>query len=64
MDDLTYWTEQLRQAEAELEAARRRTEVDEAARKFQRAKAELKALKELAKAPKRRTDRGSKSGNA
>jgi hypothetical protein len=30
MDDLTYWTEKLRQAEQELRAARKRTEVNEA----------------------------------
>ena len=30
MDDLTYWTEKLRQAEQELRAARKRTEVNQA----------------------------------
>ena len=53
MDDLTYWTEKLRQAEQELDAARTRTEVNEAASRYQRAKAELKALEQLGKAAKR-----------
>jgi hypothetical protein len=43
MDDLTYWTEKLRQAEQDLGAARARTAVDEAAALYQRAKAELKS---------------------
>jgi hypothetical protein len=34
MDDREYWTEKLRQAEAELEAARTRTEVNAAAKKL------------------------------
>jgi hypothetical protein len=45
MDDLTYWTESLRQAEQELDAAKTGNEVNQVAKKFQRAKAELKALK-------------------
>ena len=46
MDDLTYWTEKLRQAEQELEAAKKRSDVDAAARKLQYAKARLKAALE------------------
>ena len=38
MDHLTYWTEKLRQAERELDAARTRTGV----KRYQQAKAELK----------------------
>jgi hypothetical protein len=53
MDDLTYWTEKLRQAEQELDAARTRTAVGEAARRYERAKAEVKRL-EIEQAPKRR----------
>jgi hypothetical protein len=53
MDDLTYWTEKLRQAEQELDASRTRTAVDEAARRYQRAKAEVRRL-EIEEAPKRR----------
>jgi hypothetical protein len=52
MDDLTYWTEKLRQAKQELDAARTRTALDEAARRFQRAKAELRALEQSAKTPR------------
>jgi hypothetical protein len=55
MDDLTYWTEKLRQAEQELDAARTRTALDEAASRYQRAKAELRALEKSAKAAQRRT---------
>jgi hypothetical protein len=42
MDDLNYWTEKLRQAEQDFDAARTRTALDESAR--QRAEAELKRL--------------------
>ena len=42
--DVKYWTKALREAEAELEAARTRTAVNAAAKKLQRAKAELRAL--------------------
>ena len=38
MDHLTYWTEKLRSAERELDAARTRTGV----KRYQQAKAELK----------------------
>jgi hypothetical protein len=41
---MKYWTKALREAEAELEAARTRTAVNTAAKKLQRAKAELRAL--------------------
>ena len=42
--DRDYWTKVLRAAERELEAATRRSDVDAAARKLQRAKAQLKRL--------------------
>ena len=60
MDDLTYWTKKLRQAKQELDAARTRTDVDEAAARYQRAKAELKRLEADQPASKRRTSRGSR----
>jgi hypothetical protein len=47
MDDRAYWTKQLREAEAELAAAKRRYELNAAAKKLQRAKAELKRLEML-----------------
>ena len=50
--DRNYWTKKLRDSEAELEAARKRSDVNAAAQKLQRAKAELKAL-EVAR-PKQR----------
>jgi hypothetical protein len=46
MDDRAYWTKQLREVEAELAAAKRRSELN-AAKKLQRAKAELKRLEML-----------------
>ena len=49
VDDLTYWQEKLRQAEADLDAARMRSAVDEAASRYQRAKAELKAREQASK---------------
>jgi hypothetical protein len=53
--DRACWTKKLREAEAELEAARTRTAVNAAAKKLQHAKAELKALKPTAPAkPKAR----------
>jgi hypothetical protein len=65
MDDLTYWTAKLRQAEQELDAARTRTAVGEAASRYQRAKAEVKRLEaEAAKRPKRRTNRASRAAGA
>jgi hypothetical protein len=57
---IRYWTKTLRQAEAELEVATTRSAVNAAAKKLQRAKAELKALdSEAAERPKRRASRGS-----
>jgi hypothetical protein len=65
MDDREYWTRELREVEAELAAAKRRTELNAAAKKLQRAKAELKALEaEPAERPKRRASRGSRSVDA
>jgi hypothetical protein len=55
MDDLTYWTEKLRQAEQELDAARARTALDEAASRYQRAKAEVRTLEKMANPAKGRT---------
>jgi hypothetical protein len=54
MHDVSYWTEKLRQAEQDLDAARTRTAVGEAAARYQRAKAELKRLEAERPAPKRR----------
>jgi hypothetical protein len=54
MQDLEYWTRKLREAEAELEAARERSDVNAAAAKLQRAKAELKALGAAPEAKARR----------
>jgi hypothetical protein len=54
MDDLT---EKLRQAEQDLNAARKRSHLDEAAARYQRAEAELKRLEETSK---RRAGRGSR----
>jgi hypothetical protein len=63
MDDREYWTKQLREAERELEAATRRSDVDAAAKKLQRAKSELKALEVEPKRPKQ-SNRGSRSAGA
>jgi hypothetical protein len=46
MDDREYWTKQLREAEAELEVATRRSDVNAAAKRLQLVKAELKRLEE------------------
>jgi hypothetical protein len=51
MDDLAYWQKKLREAEAELEAARTRTAVNAAAKRVQLAKAELRRLEQKAKPP-------------
>jgi hypothetical protein len=51
MQDLEYWSRKLAEAEADLEAARKRSDVNAAAAKLQRAKAELKEL-EAAERPK------------
>jgi hypothetical protein len=44
MFEIEHWRRRLRDAEAELEAARTRTQVNAAAKKLQRAKAELREL--------------------
>jgi beta-glucosidase-like glycosyl hydrolase len=44
--DRTYWTKKLREAERELAAAKKRSDVNAAAQRLMRAKAELKALEE------------------
>jgi hypothetical protein len=63
MDDREYWTRKLREAEAELDEARTRAAVNDAASKLQRARASLKALEaEAAERPKRRSSRGRASG--
>jgi hypothetical protein len=55
MDEVQFWTRKLREAEAELDAAKTRTALDAAAKKLQRARAALKALEpEQAEEPKRR----------
>jgi hypothetical protein len=63
--DRDYWTRELCEAERELDAATRRSDVDAAAKKLQRAKAELKALEDVpAERPKRRSSRGSDRAGA
>jgi hypothetical protein len=42
--DGAYWTKKMREAEAELDAARKLAQVKAAAKKLQRAKAELRQL--------------------
>ena len=49
--DRSYWQRKLQEAEAELDGARTRTQVNEAAKKLQYAKAQLKAREEPAKKP-------------
>jgi hypothetical protein len=44
MTDREYWTRKLQEAERELEAATTRSDVNAAAKRLQRAKAELKRL--------------------
>jgi hypothetical protein len=52
--DRAYWQKVLREAEAELEAAKMPSAVNAAAKRLQRAKAELKALEGApAERPKR-----------
>jgi hypothetical protein len=48
MNDLRYWTKRLQEAERELEAASRRSEVDAAAQRLMRVKAELRAIERKA----------------
>ena len=63
--DRSYWQRKLQEAEAELDAARMRTQVNEAAKKLQRAKAELNRLEiGQAEKPQRRPSRGSRSAGA
>jgi hypothetical protein len=63
--DRAYWQKVLREAEGELEAARKPTEVKAAAKRLQRAKAELRTLEETpAPRPKRGATRGRASGAA
>jgi hypothetical protein len=53
--DLEYWQTALREAEAELDAATKRSEVDAAAKKVARAKEQLRRLEsEAAEKPKRK----------
>lgn len=59
--DRAYWQKQLREAEAELDATKTLTAINAAAKRLQRAKAELKEL-EAAERPKRRATRGAGSG--
>jgi hypothetical protein len=55
MSEVEYWRTKLREAEAELDAAKTLTAVKAAASKLQRVKAELKALEGKApELPKRR----------
>ena len=63
MQDREYWTKKLRDAERELETAKKRSDVNAAAQKLQRARAELKGLEQ---APKRahRSNRGRASAGA
>jgi len=51
-DDLAYWTEFARKAEAELKAATGRTALNAAAKKVMMAKRELKKLKQKAPTPR------------
>ena len=48
--DRGYWQRKLQEADAGLDAARTRTQVNEAAKKLQYAKAQLRALEESTKA--------------
>jgi hypothetical protein len=65
MDDRAYWTKKLHEAEAELDEARTRAAVNDAASKLQRARAALKALEaERAEKSKRRPSRGAGSAGA
>jgi hypothetical protein len=63
--DRAYWQKQLREAEADLESAKTLTAVNAAAKKLQRAKAELEALEVVpAEKPKRGATRARASGAA
>jgi hypothetical protein len=62
--DLKFWKKALRDAECELEAATRCSNVNDAAKRLQRAETELKRPEaEAAKRPKR-ASRGSRSAGA
>ena len=61
--DRRYWQRKLQVAEAELDAARTRTQVNEAAKKLQYAKARLGALEPEEK-PQRKPTRGSGAAGA
>jgi hypothetical protein len=56
-----YWTKVLREAEQELQAATKLSEVNAAARKLQRAKAELKQLDQEPVGRTNRTTRAAPS---
>jgi hypothetical protein len=66
MDRREYWTRELLEAERELDAATRRSDVDAAAQRLQRAKAALKRLEaEATERPKRpRSSRSAGSADA
>jgi hypothetical protein len=64
MTDRAYWQKELREAEAELDAARKPTEIGAAATRLQRARAELKALESEPEKPAKRATRGRASGGA
>jgi hypothetical protein len=60
MDDVEFRTRKLRDAEAELDAAKTRTALDAAAKRLQRARAAVKALEaEKAERATRRASRGA-----
>jgi hypothetical protein len=60
MDDREYWTRELREAEAALDAATRRSDINVAAKRLQLVKAELRRLEAKAnRRPKRRSSRAS-----
>jgi hypothetical protein len=59
-----HWTKQLEEAERELDAARTLTALNAAAKKLQRARAELKALAEPAERSKRRSSGARASEDA
>jgi hypothetical protein len=60
--DREYWTKQLREAEAALEAAKKKSDVDAAAKRLRRAKAELRALEEEPPTPPRANRRSAPVG--
>jgi hypothetical protein len=64
MTDLKYWTTKLREAEAELEAATRRSDINAAAKRLQMAKAELRRLEAKEAKRSKRPSRDSRSAGA